>query len=41
MCLLGVKTLKLIANFYIIAKTVEILAKTEVTERLIMEYLIM
>jgi len=28
MCLLGVRTLKLISTFYIIAKTVKILAKT-------------
>ena len=27
MCLLGVRTLKLISTFYIIAKTVEVLAK--------------
>jgi len=40
-CLLGVRTLKLISTFYIIAKTVEILAKTGLsfisTERLTME----
>ena len=39
-CLLGVRTLKLISAFYIIAKTVEILAKTGQffsTERLTME----
>ena len=28
MCLLGARTLKLLSTFYIIAKTVEILAKT-------------
>ena len=40
-CLLGVRTLKLISTFYIIAKTVQILAKTGLsffsTERLTME----